>query len=438
MKFIAFVFALFIASTVLAQDQTQSQTPLDSPPQGWYRQQSEVTDQFNQVDYVFFFSKDSGWILGYRTGFIPIMAHTEDGGATWIICNTLPNGWTPFRFLDYNTGFAFYGDSVIKTTDAGITWSKPKFASTKEYIASTSVGKDTIYILDMGLFFSSDRGETWVSMLGHEPGVTFATSISFSDSKHGWVMGRIQSVQPNPQAAGLGKTTNGGQTWTQPYTGIDDDFICGYAIDSNKVFAAGNNAVYLSTNGGNNWQRIALNVSGGIGFYAMTFTDSIHGWGVGGIGNSWGGIMDTKDGGLTWNLQFIDTLGPLFDVSFVDSLTGWAIGDKGMILHTINGGKSWVQQYSTYDTIITQTYPEPAQTSNTNIHYTLPVPQHVSLALFDLTGHSVQTFLQNDFEVQGEHTIPVTLLPHLPAGTYMYHFSTECYSAIGKITLIAP
>ena len=109
-------FLTFFASSALAQDQTQSQTPLDSPPQGWYKQQSGTT---TNLRHVFFFTKDSGWVTGGSS-----LYHTENGGATWIANTTLPAGWIPFLFLDYSTGFAATADSIIKTTDAGISWSK--------------------------------------------------------------------------------------------------------------------------------------------------------------------------------------------------------------------------------------------------------------------------------------------------------------------------
>src|SRR5512146_2442576 len=32
---------------------------------------------------------------------------------------------------------------------------------------------------------------------------------------------------------------------------------------------------------------------------------------------------------------------------FVDTLQGWAVGDSGTIIHTSNGGESWVFQNST-------------------------------------------------------------------------------------------
>ena len=37
---------------------------------------------------------------------------------------------------------------------------------------------------------------------------------------------------------------------------------------------------------------------------------------------------------------------PLHAVQFVDAVEGWAVGDEGAILHTIDGGKSWERQRS--------------------------------------------------------------------------------------------
>ena len=430
---ISFFFAAFFASTCLAQDQIK-QTQPQSPPQGWYQQESEVTKLLNQVDNVFFFSKDSGWAVGYQAGFIPIMIHTEDGGATWINCTTLPKGWTPFRFLDYKTGFAFTGDSIIKTTDAGITWGKPKFGIVNGYIASTSVGRDTIFTLANGIGFSSDRGETWKGLPVNFSNTVFPHAFAFADSKNGWVMGGQQNYPPNQalNGAGLTKTKDGGQTWLPVYSGIHADIYAIFGISNSRVFAGGG-GLYLSTDAGHIWQKIPLNTPN-IGFEAIDFADSLHGWCVGLMGVSSGGIIGTKDGGLTWNLQLTDTVG-LFDISVIDSLTAWAVGDKGKIFHTIDGGKSWVRQYLAFDSIVIQTYPDPIRKLNFSFHFTIPTPQHISLTLFDLTGKPLQTFLKNEFETQGEHTVPVTLIP-LANGTYFYLFQTEKYQSTGKITIL--
>jgi photosystem II stability/assembly factor-like uncharacterized protein len=422
-SFIAFIFAAFFAGSALAQDQTQ-QTPPDAPPQGWYQQQSHTTDNLGRV---FFFSKDSGWVVVYGS----LMFSTINGGANWVQCQTLPQGWVPFLFLDYNTGFAYLGDSIIKTIDAGVTWSKPKNANLQGYLISTSVGKDTIFIVAHGLFFSSDRGETWNPTLPQEPGVLYPNNISFSDSKHGWVIGGEQPYPPNPNlpvAAGIGLTIDGGQTWTHPYSGIESGISAMYAFDSLNLIAGGI-YMYLSTDGGFHWQKDSAKI---LSFAKIFFLNRRVGYECGGAGE----IAVTHDTGKTWMFQSTGILNDLTDIVFVDSAKGWSVGYNGMILHTENGGVSWVKQFLPFDSVMTQNYPEPSTTSYLSIHYTIPSPQHVSLTLYNLTGNQVQIFLQNDYEVQGEHTIPVMLLPELANGTYYYIFQTEKYQSTGKITIL--
>jgi len=72
---------------------------------------------------------------------------------------------------------------------------------------------------------------------------------------------------------------------------------------------------------------------------AVSFVDDKHGWAVGHRGV----ILATEDGGDTWKLQRedLDKDQPLFSVLFVDGQTGWACGLWSLLLHTRDGGKTW-------------------------------------------------------------------------------------------------
>lgn len=48
----------------------------------------------------------------------------------------------------------------------------------------------------------------------------------------------------------------------------------------------------------------------------------------------------------SWTQIDIPTQQNLSSVFFVDSLTGWAVGDAGTIIHTIDGGENWILQQS--------------------------------------------------------------------------------------------
>jgi len=76
--------------------------------------------------------------------------------------------------------------------------------------------------------------------------------------------------------------------------------------------------------------------------FSVSFPTKNEGWACG----RWGTILHTEDGGLTWVHQQSGTDYTLSSTSFIDSKNGWAVGDGGTILHTKDGGKSWVKQKS--------------------------------------------------------------------------------------------
>jgi len=61
------------------------------------------------------------------------------------------------------------------------------------------------------------------------------------------------------------------------------------------------------------------------------------GWIVG----SNGGILQTVDGGVTWEPEYSRTAQSLNDVFFIDQNNGWAVGDYGTVLIYEGGGRFW-------------------------------------------------------------------------------------------------
>lgn len=56
------------------------------------------------------------------------------------------------------------------------------------------------------------------------------------------------------------------------------------------------------------------------------------------------GVYKTSDGGASWAISSLAT--ELAGISFADSLNGWATGQRGLILHTSDGGSTWTTQTS--------------------------------------------------------------------------------------------
>jgi len=76
--------------------------------------------------------------------------------------------------------------------------------------------------------------------------------------------------------------------------------------------------------------------------FDVSFPDETHGWACG----RWGTVVHTSDGGKSWIRQNSGTDFTLTSIHFVDPQKGWAVGDKGTIIHTSDGGKTWERQES--------------------------------------------------------------------------------------------
>ncbi len=77
----------------------------------------------------------------------------------------------------------------------------------------------------------------------------------------------------------------------------------------------------------------------GNGLVSVHFVDSLEGWTVG----SFGTVMHTIDGGLSWDILNIGTTEELNDVFFVGRNDGWIVG-YGLIYHTSDAGGTWNEQ----------------------------------------------------------------------------------------------
>lgn len=105
--------------------------------------------------------------------------------------------------------------------------------------------------------------------------------------------------------------------------------------------SAGERGHILLSNDGASWQQVPVPLQSNLN--SVYFADEKHGWAVGHDAS----ILHSSDGGQSWVIQqFLPDLDkPLFDVFFKDATHGIAVGAYGMFYRSSDGGKNWLSEF---------------------------------------------------------------------------------------------
>jgi photosystem II stability/assembly factor-like uncharacterized protein len=170
------------------------------------------------------------------------------------------------------------------------------------------------------------------------------TDIKFTGDFSGWV-----SVS---NSNSIYKTIDGGDEWTATSLGLTQDWNAVFTTDDDHVWTAGGPKIAYSADGGSSWDIFSiatLGLTGDSVLYDLYFTNDTTGWAVGDNGL----IIQTVDSGAHWTIQnsgdfsFVPGSDVLLEsVHFFNSDTGWVVGEQGKILVTNDGGTNWALQTS--------------------------------------------------------------------------------------------
>jgi photosystem II stability/assembly factor-like uncharacterized protein len=128
------------------------------------------------------------------------------------------------------------------------------------------------------------------------------------------------------------------ETWRLPEPDL-------YAVDAHgsHAWAAGYwGAILRSADGGESWEHVATPTDESL--YDISFADEQNGWAVGEAGT----LLHSRDGGRSWRALEVSVPDPfdgtsrpldasLFGVAGVSATEAWAVGDFGIVLHTLDG-----------------------------------------------------------------------------------------------------
>jgi photosystem II stability/assembly factor-like uncharacterized protein len=293
-------------------------------------------------------------------GYAGKILRTDDGGYTWsLVSSGTDRALYSISFPDKTNGWIVGQDGLIlHSSDAGKTWSRQK-TNVPVYLFAVhftdanngwAVGDKATYV------HTSDGGQTWIggkiagdekltadeALLAQEP---VLYGVRFLDPKTGWIVGEFGNIY---------HTTDGGASWrTQQesligaegtFDALDIPTFFGVSFaDANTGVTAGlETKLAKTTDGGAVWkfdETVIKDSTGDPLYQPFLFSDAT-GWAVGAAGT----VVERATPDAPWQRVALgmEVNTWLRGVYFRDKNDGWVVGGYGLILHTTDGGKTWL------------------------------------------------------------------------------------------------
>jgi len=328
-----------------------------------------------EVEDLWFADSLNGWLVGggyqIEGG---LVGRTRDGGRTWAFTSGLASpepgvfgfNLLAVRFLDAQRGLvAGDGGKVFATDDAGDHWRLVRYGrgSTDHLFGFDFLDAQNGWASGLGgVIRTRDAGETWtdVSLIHPDIPPPIGHAIHFFNASNGLLVGPYASLM---------RSADGGETWTAlttplatapPIPPAEDrrprlndltfvDALHGWAVGTEGT-------VLRTTDGGESWRLLDTGVEGarshpvkemiqrrrgvvdtldlggrtpGLTLTAVRFVDERRGWITGHFGYEGRSIvLGTGDGGDTWQIECQVSGEELRALFVLDAEHAWAVGDR--------------------------------------------------------------------------------------------------------------
>ncbi len=337
---------------------------------------------------------------------------TTDGGTTWtpvgstggtagffngiVFSKTVPSFGIAESDPPTGSGQAYY---VSKTTDGGLTWT----ATSPPGFSGAASAQNSIVVIDpmfyawgnnvaASMIVTTDGGVTFNNRTAAGLTGTFTSGLAFKDDK---LTGLIATSTSLPS---VGRTTNGGVSWTPVNTGAG---LTGYCTIK---WIEGTNTCYISGNAGAS-----------------------------------GVIRKSTDGGLTWTTMTTSSLTGVTHMEFKRSGTsvyGYAVTANGAILK-ITETVTLVNQINSsvpdgYS--LNQNYPNPFNPA-TKINFSIPRSSKVNLKIYDALGKEIETLVNENLQA-GNYSVDFKAGADLTSGVYYYKIIADNFVSTRKMMLV--
>jgi photosystem II stability/assembly factor-like uncharacterized protein len=352
----------------------------------WNEYSSVLNIGYNNSD-VHFINPDTGWIVSDWT-----LYQTTDKGESWE--NENVHGWHIDCVAGGNCWVVGAGGTIMYTSDAGNTWSTQT--------SGTNAGLWDVRFLDANIGWAvgeqtilktENGGRLWTTQYVSSAPAPY-DHIVIQDSLRVWVYGAQGSCQ----------TKDGGKTWST-IEGIRPVFF----LNSDTGWASGQRTF----DGGKTWESIGLALT-----INCKFVDANRGW-----DKFLHVVNGTRDGGVSMQRELsVDVYHSLYgEMHFTDSAHGWAVGGGGTLLRygypeittsVAQDGGSFRQpeEFQLY-----QNFPNPFN-PRTRIRFSIRKRAFTSLRVYNILGMEIVTLVNQD-KPPGTYQIDWDA-KHLPSGIY--------------------
>ena len=374
--------------------------------------------------------------------------------AQWIKQFSPDHDLYDIEFINRYTGWTCGENHIYKTTDGGISWNEQSHPNTSLIEQIFPLSDRVAYAAGWWNFLkTTDGGDNWISIFngGPDDNLPILEGLFFLNENTGWLVGSQVSM----------KTTDGGLSFKDSIR-VEGDLQDVYFKDSLNGVVCGDVATFFrTTNGGANWNQIVILSKGPqYNFSRMSVINDSLIW----VGRK--SLYKSTNFGLTWDsityFPFAEPNYYVYNIDFVNPMTGYACGASLELFKTTNGGYNWILQqtnqfqpglnlglYAYSDSIVWscgrkrvintvtggladiydpevsvlqdyklyQNYPNPFNPI-TQIKYLLPEPNHVTILVYDILGKRVSDLIDKR-QSEGSYEIEFDAST-LPSGIYFY------------------